>query len=190
MIIPGLLTGDISTSFLRRSLMKSGFVAYGWGQGLNVGANERKLVALQDRLTALQQSHGQKVAVVGWSLGGLYARVLAHRRPDAIELCMTVASPFSGDRRANRAWRLYEMINDHTVDAPPFPDDPSAKPSVPTIAIWSAVDGVVSPECTMGGEEESDHRIRIDAQHFALGSSKRCVARIIAILVEHLPAAE
>ena len=107
--------------------------------------------------------------LIGWSLGGLYARVLAQRMPHETELVMTIASPFSGDRRANRAWRLYELINDHRVDAPPFAEDPATKPGVRTIAVWSAVDGVVAPECTMGREHEADHRVRVDAQHFALG---------------------
>jgi len=108
--------------------------------------------------------------------------------PEATELVMTVASPFSGDRRANRAWRLYELINDHTVDHPPFAEDPSSKPPARTIAVWSAVDGVVAPECTRGRDDEADYRVRVDAQHFALGSSGPSIARIIEILREHLAA--
>jgi pimeloyl-ACP methyl ester carboxylesterase len=132
----------------------------GWGQGLNRGASRAKLVALEDRLAALHRQHGQKVVLIGWSLGGLYARVLGQRMPEAIELVMTVGSPFSGDRHANRAWRLYELINDHTVDNPPFAEDLATKPAATTIAVWSAVDGVVAPVCAMGSEEQADRRIR------------------------------
>lgn len=186
MVIPGLLTGDLSTSFLRRSLTRAGFAAHGWGQGIDIGADPDKLGALEQRLASLQRESGRKVILIGWSMGGLYARVLAQRLPEAVELVMTVASPFSGDRHANRAWRLYELINDHTVDAPPFRENPARKPPVPTIAIWSGVDGIVSPACARGTEEESDYRVRVDAQHFALGSSPECVARVIDILADHL----
>lgn len=185
LVIPGLLTGDLSTSFLRRSLTEAGFAAHGWKQGMNTGASPAKLRALEVRLAALHRQSGRKVVVIGWSLGGLYARVLAQRVPDAVELVMTVASPFSGDRHANRAWRLYELINDHTVDAPPFRENPATKPPVPTIAVWSAVDGVVSPACSKGTDAEADYRVRVDAPHFALGSSPDCVARIIDILAAH-----
>jgi pimeloyl-ACP methyl ester carboxylesterase len=185
-VIPGLLTGDLSTSFLRRSLAAAGFQPHGWGQGANTGASPGKLRALERRIASLHGGSGQKVVLIGWSLGGLYARVLAQRLPEAVELVMTVASPFSGDRRANRAWRLYELINDHTVDTPPFQEHPANKPPVPTIAVWSAVDGVVSPACTKGEDAEADYRVRVDAQHFALGSSPRCVARIIDILTDRL----
>jgi pimeloyl-ACP methyl ester carboxylesterase len=186
MVLPGLLTGDLSTSFLRRSLDAAGFRAYGWGQGANIGASAAKLDALERRLAELHARHGRKVVLIGWSLGGVFARVLATRMPQYSELVMTVASPFSGDRRANRAWRLYEWLNDHTVDATPFEDDLAARPNVPTIAVWSGVDGVVAPECALGRPDEADVRIRLDAQHFALGSSRRPIARIIEILREHL----
>jgi pimeloyl-ACP methyl ester carboxylesterase len=187
LVVPGMLTGDISTSFLRRSLAAAGFEAHGWRQGLNAGANPAKLEKLEKRLASIHSASGRKVVLIGWSLGGLYARVLAQRMPRETELVMTIASPFSSDRRANRAWRLYELINDHRVDAPPFAEDPATKPEVRTIAVWSAVDGVVAPECTMGREHEADHRVRVDAQHFALGSSARSISRIIGILREHLP---
>lgn len=118
--------------------------------------------------------------MIGWSLGGLYARVLAHRVPQHIAMVVTVASPFSGDRHANNAWRVYEAINDHTVDAPPFAEDWSAKPPVTTLAVWSGIDGIVAPACARGQPDEADATLRIDAPHFALGTSRRCIERIIA----------
>jgi pimeloyl-ACP methyl ester carboxylesterase len=186
LVLPGMLTGDLSTSYLRRSLGAAGFKTHGWSQGLNYGASPVKLQRLQARLAKIHRESGQKVVLIGWSLGGLYARVLAHRMPGETELVLTVGAPFSGDRRANRAWRLYELINDHTVDDPPFAEDPATKPGVPTIAIWSAIDGVVAPKCAMGLEHESDQRIRFDSQHFALGSSSRSIGRIIEVLREQL----
>lgn len=184
MVIPGLTTGDISTTLLRRTLKARGFRAQGWGQGINTGADAQKLKLLEARLYALRRHTGKRVVLIGWSLGGLYARVLAHRCAEHVDMVVTVASPFSGSRRANRAWKVYEALNDHTVDNPPFAEDISAKPPVPTIAVWSAIDGIVAPECCCGRKGEADHTLQIDAPHFALGTSARCIEMILAKMAE------
>ena len=99
-------------------------------------------------------------------------------------MVVTVGSPFSGDRHANRGWRIYNAINDHTVDNPPFDEDFSTKPPVTTVAIWSAVDGIVSADSSRGLEAETDIAIRVDAPHFALGTSRACIERIIVAIAE------
>lgn len=184
LVIPGLTTGDISTTLLRRTLKARGFLPEGWGQGINTGADAAKLKALEARIAQLHRQTGKKVVLIGWSLGGLYARVLAHRCADVIDMVVTVASPFSGDRHANHAWKLYEAINDHTVDNPPFAESVAAKPPVPTIAVWSATDGIVAPECCRGREGEADYTLRIDAPHFTLGTSARCIETILTKMAE------
>ncbi|KLE33639.1 hypothetical protein AAW01_03000 [Aurantiacibacter gangjinensis] len=183
-VIPGLMTGDVSTTLLRRTLNARGFAAEGWGQGLNIGADAAKLEAVQARIEQLVRDSGKNAVLIGWSLGGLYARVLAHRVPHALDMVVTVASPFSGDRHANRAWKLYEAINDHSVDNPPFAEQMAQKPPVPTIAVWSAVDGVIAPECTRGSDEESDYRLQVDAPHFKLGTSRASMETILAKIAE------
>lgn len=183
-VIPGLMTGDISTTLLRRTLRTRGFRPEGWRLGINLGADPAKLRALEQRITRLHRESGEKMVLIGWSLGGLYARVLAHRMPDEIDMVVTVASPFSGDRHANRAWKLYEAINDHTVENPPFAERISDKPPIPTLAVWSARDGIVAPECSRGGEGESDATLRIDASHFTLGTSRHCIEQILAKMAE------
>lgn len=184
LVIPGLATGDISTTLMRRTLRSRGFMPEGWRQGLNTGANSAKLHAVEARLERLHRESGKPALLIGWSLGGLYARVLAHRVPEHVAMVVTVASPFSGNRRANVAWKLYEAINDHSVDNPPFAEQVSAKPPVPTLAVWSAIDGVISPECTRGQPDESDAQLRIDAQHFALGTSRAAMDTILAKVAE------
>ncbi len=179
-VIPGLATGDVSTTLLRRTLKARGFEPEGWQRGLNTGADAGKLKALEARLSELHRQTGKKVVLIGWSLGGLYARVLAHRCPQHVDMVVTVASPFSGDRHANVAWKLYEAINDHTVDNPPFAEQVATKPPVPTLAVWSAKDGIVSPDCSRGREGEADETLRIDAQHFALGTSASAIEKILA----------
>lgn len=183
-VIPGLTSGDCSTALMRATLSERGFRAEGWRLGLNLGANPGKLAALEERVRALHGRTGTPVILIGWSMGGLYARVLAQRIPHMLAMVITIAAPFSGDRRANRAWRFYEFINDHPVDNPPFDDDPSIKPKVPTVAIWSPVDGVVAPECARGTADERDLAVEVNAPHFALGSTPDCIEEVIAAIAK------
>lgn len=184
LVIPGLATGDISTTLLRRTLRMRGFAPEGWKLGLNTGGDPDKLAKLEARITRLHRQTGQKPILIGWSLGGLYARVLGHRLPADVAMVITVGTPFSGDRHANHGWRVYEALNDHTVDDPPFAEDFSVKPPVPTIAIWSAIDGIVAPDSARGLAHEADIAIQIDAQHFALGTSHGAIDRLIAAIGE------
>lgn len=179
LVIPGLTTGDISTTLLRRTLAARGFKPEGWRQGLNLGADAKKLARLEARIEELQQASGQKVLLIGWSLGGLYARVLATRHPEAVEMVVTVASPIAGDRHANNAWRVYEALNDHTVDNTPFDADLAQKPPVPTLAVWSSSDGIVAPECARGEDCDSDEVLHVDATHFAIGTTHHAIEAIV-----------
>jgi pimeloyl-ACP methyl ester carboxylesterase len=120
--------------------------------------------------------------LVGWSLGGCYAREAAKLRPDLIDRVVTLGSPFSGDLRANNAWRLYELVSGHPVDRPPLQVDLETKPPVPTLAIWSRRDGVVAPACACGTEGQSDRQVELDCSHMGFGVSGKAYPKIVAAL--------
>ena len=185
-VIPGMMSSDRATALLRRSLAKAGFSVEGWGQGMNTGAKVAQVARLEARLRDLSARTGEKVVLIGWSLGGLFARVLAQRHPGQCALVLTLGSPFSGDRRANNAWRVYEALNDHTVDDPPFAEDPGAKPPVRTIAVWSKRDGIVAPRSAEGEAWQSDKRIEVPFKHFELASARGAVRAVLGILREEL----
>ncbi len=185
-VIPGMMSSDRATALLRRSLAKAGFSVEGWGQGMNTGAKVAQVARLEARLRDLSARTGEKVVLIGWSLGGLFARVLAQRHPGQCALVLTLGSPFSGDRRANNAWRVYEALNDHTVDDPPFAEDPGAKPPVRTIAVWSRRDGIVAPRSAEGEAWQSDKRIEVPFKHFELASARGAVRAVLGILREEL----
>lgn len=185
-VIPGMLSSDRATALLRHSLEKAGFVVEGWGQGMNTGARPAEIARLEARLCDLAARSGEPVVLIGWSLGGLYARVLAQRHPDACRLVMTLGSPFSGDRRANNAWRVYEALNDHKVDAPPFAEDPGEKPPVRTIALWSRRDGIVAPLCARGEAGQADRAVEVPFKHFELASARGAVRAVLGLLREEL----
>jgi pimeloyl-ACP methyl ester carboxylesterase len=177
MVIPGFLATDRTTLGLQRALGDSGYRVTGWGMGLNRGARPDTLQQIAHRVERF--GRGGKVIMVGWSLGGVYAREVAKIRPDLVDKVVTLGSPFSGDPRANNAWRLYELVAGHKVDAPPIEVRAAEKPPVPTLAIWSARDGVVAPACARGEPGERDADLQLDCSHMGFGVSKRAYPGIV-----------
>jgi len=182
MVVPGFLASDRTTLGLQRALAGAGWRVSGWGLGLNRGVRADTL----DRLAARIEHFGagQPVLLVGWSLGGIYAREVAKRRPDLVSRVVTLASPFSGDPRSNNVWRLYELVAGHPVDTPPIEADLKAKPPVPTLAIWSRRDGIVAPACSRGDETESDSRVELDCTHMGFAVSGTAFPKIVAAVRE------
>ncbi len=188
LVLPGILSSDKSTSLLRRTLDAAGYRAYASELGFITGITAHSLAKAEHRLLSIHAGEGHKVVLLGWSLGGIYARVLAQRHPEAVAMVMTLGTPFSGDRRANNAWRVYEALNDHAVDAPPLVDDPAVKPPVPTIALWSRKDGVIAPAAARGLPDERDADVEVPFRHFEMGAGRAAIARIVTELGRQLAA--
>ncbi len=181
--IPGFMASDMAMRQMRSNLRAAGFRAYGWGQGRNRGVTADILQRLDARVDEIIAREGRVPALVGWSLGGLYAREYAKHHPHKVARVVTMGSPFSGSRRANHAWRLYRMIAGHDVDAPPLALHPAPKPPVPTIALWSPHDGVVAAPCARGLPHESDRSIAIACRHIAFVISPVATLAVIDSLV-------
>lgn len=182
-VYPGFLANDWSTIRLRRSLAAANYEAFGWGLGPNWGARAVLLDRLEQRLeAAVAQGNGCKASLIGWSLGGIYAREVAKLRPDLVDRVITLGSPFSGEPRANNGWWLYEFINDHPVDAPPLQIDAPVKPPVPTYAVWSPIDGVVAPAAACGLPGESDRQVEIGVRHLSLARAPEAIVLIGELL--------
>jgi len=179
MVVPGFVANDRTTLGLQRALAAAGFRVAGWGLGLNKGVTPDTLERLARQIEAFGK--GEKVILVGWSLGGVFAREVAKVRPDLVEKVVTMGSPFSGDPRSNNVWRLYEWIAGHPVDDPPIPRN-SSKPPVPTLAIWSRRDGIVSIRAARGLPGESDRQVELTCSHMGFGVSGRAYPAIIAAL--------
>jgi alpha-beta hydrolase superfamily lysophospholipase len=165
MVLPGFFASDGATLRLRRSLKAAGYYTYGWGQGRNFGVKTDSLTRLDARIDRIEREVAGPVTLVGWSLGGLMAREYAKFAPGRVAKVITLGSPFSGDPRANHAWRLYEFIARHPVDAPPIATVLSEKPPVPTVAIWSRNDGLIAPASARGQSHERDRAVEVDCGH-------------------------
>jgi len=176
LVIPGFIATDRTTMALRKALSRGGYRVHGWGMGWNLGVKTdtvHKLEACLDRLGAREP-----VLLVGWSLGGLFARELARHCPHKVRAVVTLGSPFSGDPHLNNIWRLYEKIAGHKVDDPPIPRI-LEKPPVPTLAIWSRADGIVAPRAAYGLDGERDEAVEMNCSHMAFGMSRRAADAVV-----------
>ncbi len=180
LVIPGFLASDHTTLPLQRELAREGYRVAGWGLGLNRGATADLLGRIVDRVEA--HGRGRPVVLVGWSLGGVFAREVAKLRPELVARVVTMGTPFSGSMRANNAWRLYERVAGHPVDRPPIDADVAAKPPVHTLALWSRRDGVVAPAAARGEAHERDGQLELRCGHMAFATSRRAVREVARAL--------
>jgi pimeloyl-ACP methyl ester carboxylesterase len=174
-VIPGFVASDATCSALRHALAEAGWRTYPWDLGLNKGAYPDVMRHLRQRLEVIHD--GRPVLLVGWSLGGVFARELAREVPELVRAVVTLGSPFSGDPHMNNVWRLYEWVAGHKVDDPPVPHFP-AKPPVPTLAIWSKRDGIVARRAARGLDGERDRQVEIGCSHMAFGVSRKAGERV------------
>ena len=187
MVIPGFLANDRTTLGLQRALAKAGYRVTGWGLGLNTGVQPDTLDRIVERIERF--GAGGKVVLVGWSLGGVYAREAAKLRPDLVAKVVTAGSPFSGDRRSNNAWRLYERVAGHPVDDPPIDTVLEEKPEVPTLALWSRRDGIVAVAAARGQAGERDAERELTCSHMGFAVSGSGIAQVVEAVRRFEPAA-
>lgn len=184
LLVPGFLSKPAHMFVLRKVLVAAGHPVSDWGMGRNPGMSQAHLDGLVSRLNQEADRHGHKVTLIGWSLGGIYAREAAKRAPDAASAVLTLGSPISGDPRANNAWQIYERVAGHAVDAPPIEGDRSEKPPVPTIALWSRRDGVIPPVAARGADGERDDAVELPCGHMSLCSHPDSIAAITGVLAD------
>lgn len=179
MLLPGFGTHPLRMRYMARQLEKAGHTAKRWGLGFNFGPSQENFEFLARRLLDIHGRSGEKVVLVGWSLGGVFARELAKLHPEAVAKVITMGSPFSWDRRANNVWRIYEMITGHSVEEPPVVTDLSAKPPVETVALWSPRDGIVHPRAARGRPGERDRAIALRCSHLGFADSHECIRAVL-----------
>jgi pimeloyl-ACP methyl ester carboxylesterase len=169
--LPGFLASDLSMVPMRRYLRELGYDAHAWRMGRNLGGMARMRDALLSRLGEIHAATGRKVSLVGWSLGGVYARDLALQVPDMVRYVITLGSPFANDVRATNATRLYEALSGERVeDLIELRDAIAGDLPVPTSSIYSRSDGVVNwRTCLLQASEKAENIEVYLASHIGLG---------------------
>jgi dienelactone hydrolase len=169
--LPGFLASDLSMAPMRRYLSELGYDAHAWRMGRNTGGISRMRAALRDRLAEIHSSSGRKVSIVGWSLGGVYARDLALQAPEMVRYVVTLGSPFANDVRATNATRLYEALSGEGIeDNSELRQAISGDLPVPTTSIYSRTDGIVNWRTCLLRPSETAENIEVRlASHVGLG---------------------
>ncbi len=174
LVLPGFITSDLSTGLLRRFLTRMGYDAHTWNLGRNLGPKAighegEHLIA---RLEEVHADTGEKVSLVGWSLGGMMARQLSRRRPDLVRQIITLGSPIVGNPRSSNAWRSYQKFTGHKLDDPGVDEqlrESHLPPPVPSTAIFTKEDGIVAWQNCIEPEDSLTDNIRVYGSHCGLG---------------------
>jgi pimeloyl-ACP methyl ester carboxylesterase len=171
-VFPGLSAGDASTLPLRGFLQRLGYDVSGWNQGINFGPRAGILQAAKQQVLDTCELSGNKVSLLGWSLGGIYARELAKELPACVRGVITLGTPFSGSHNSTNAWRLYQLTSGRDIQREMDQFDLPAAPPVPTTSIYSRSDGVVAwtaslqQACARNPQTEN---LEVFASHLGLG---------------------
>jgi pimeloyl-ACP methyl ester carboxylesterase len=168
-VFPGLGVSDFSTVPMRNFLRDRGYLPHPWRQGFNFGPREGVLEACVAQLKALHAQHRQPVSLIGWSLGGIYARELAKEHPELVRCVITLGSPFTGHPRATNAWRIFELVSGQSAHDPERMAGIRRPPPVPTTSVYSRSDGVVAWQCSLNPDLPHTENIELPASHIGMG---------------------
>ena len=139
-----------------------------------------------ERLAELRERYDCKVSLIGWSLGGVYARLLANRSPEDVRCVITLGTPFNANPKANRSWKLFEWVSGSRIDE--VPDETFAQirntPPVPTTSIYSVTDGVVAWQCSVDGHGPLAENIQVPGSHIGLGANPLVLYAILDRLAQ------
>lgn len=186
-VLPGFTAGDGSTQPLRDVLKDLGYRTYGWGSGVNIGPTPAILEGLVRRLDRAYSRSDQPVSLIGWSLGGLYARELARAYPDRVRQVITLGSPIQmTDADRSGASRMWEAMRRY--HSPSFERDEreGRKPmlTVPATSIYSRTDGVVTWQASLIRKTPISENIRVYGSHCGLGYNSSAIYAIADRLVQ------
>lgn len=169
-VFPGFVASDRSTRPMRGLLKDLGYETYGWGLGRNLRFNAQREVEMQDLLRTVFETEKRKVTLIGWSLGGLFAREIAKTNPEYVRSVITLGSPISGDLDHSNARGLYEFFNGSPNEEMQDRLTTIAEaPPVPTTSIYTKTDGIVAWRGSIQKPSDQTENIEVPASHIGLG---------------------
>jgi pimeloyl-ACP methyl ester carboxylesterase len=180
MVLPGFATSDASTAVLRAYLRYLGYDVRGWGLGINVG-NVLGLVArVTEHVARFAEDAGQRLRLVGWSLGGTIARETARENPTLVERVITLGTPVVGGPKYTVAANRFRQYG-YDVDAIEafVAARNRVRIRVPITAIYSRADCVVAWQACIDEHSPEIEHVEVGATHIGLGLSPE-VYRIVA----------
>lgn len=176
LVFPGFLASSRSTQPLRQFLQDLGYRSHRWKLGYNMGYSYKLHYGMRDRVTELVERYGEKISLVGWSLGGVYARELAREMPDIVRQVISMGSPFRGHPSSSNVHKIFNMFSEVPYEEMPesFLQYMAHPPPVPTTALYTRGDGVVAWQSTVELSDRDDvENIHVGGAHMGLGFNPR-----------------
>lgn len=171
LVLPGFLAGNASTLLMRRYLSTLGYDAHGWSMGLNLGHRQKLEAAMLGQLEQIFGESRRKVSIVGWSLGGAFARLLAARRPEMVRSVLTLGSPIGGGADVTNADRVYRTLNRQKKNDSSVKKLVAQSLDMPTTSIFSRSDGVVSWRASTIQAGPQSENIEVHGSHTGMGGN-------------------
>ena len=173
LVLPGLMASDLSTRVLRGWLGRLGYPVVGWALGRNRGPTQEVVTELPALVDRLATEHGAPVSIVGWSLGGIFARRLALRVPHQVRQVISLGSPFALAGRpvdGSPGARVYQRLAPVHTGRTSIPRGSLARPlPVPSTAVYSRWDGVVDwQQCRQKPGPRSEN-VAVRSSHLGMG---------------------
>lgn len=180
LVLPGFLASGRSTAPLRHILKNVGYKGHRWKLGRNMGPSRIALEQVLERMHELRHRYDSKVSLIGWSLGGIYARELAWMAPDDVRQVITLGTPFRHYQSTGAA-RLYHTINGHYSEHvdPEIIDRAELPPPVPCTSIYTKSDGVVPWQCSIDVDSPKTENVRVFGSHCGLGHNPSALWAIL-----------
>ena len=175
MLIPPYLGDDFSTSFVRKYLKSLGFTTYKWELGFNM-VKSHYIPRLEEKLADIYDKHQEKVSIVGWSGGGIFAKIMANRHPDQVEQILTIGSPIWGvmDMKTP-VYGLLEFFRGKSLKErnERFLSELEPIPNVPVTCIYTKTDGLVPWKHCMEAEtsRKDIKNIEVFGSHSGMGAN-------------------
>lgn len=184
LVIPGFLGDDLSVKPLCKALNSTGYHCESWGLGRNMGMSRELGLALTEKLDQSYAQSGQRVSLVGWSLGGVFARELARRQPDKVRQVITLGSPIQDSDNLTIS-HIFRLTNRKAPKTTPAEEKArrAAPPPVPCSAIYTRSDGVVPWKASLELERPHTRNVEVSGSHFGLPANPevwRECARLLA----------
>lgn len=171
--LPGFIASDVSTRILRRFLRSRGYHVHAWRLGRNLGPSPATIEGLRARVRQLADQHRRPMSLVGWSLGGIYAREIARAAPSAVRQVITLGSPLRLRERAkSNAGILFEMLRGPQWESYPLqrpPEQVRGPLPVPATAIFTRSDGVVPWRACLEIPSSTSESVEVFGSHSGLG---------------------
>ncbi len=175
LLIPPYLGDDFSTSFVRRYLTSLGFKTYKWEQGVNL-VKSHYIPRLEEKLDDIYREHGEKVSIVGWSGGGIFAKIIANRHPNQVEQILTIGSPVWGVMEMKTPVAgILEFFRGKSLKErnKRFIEELEPIPNVPITCIYTKTDGLLPWKHCMEAETYRDdiRNVEVYGSHSGLGAN-------------------